>query len=348
MGEAKRRLAVKTSVQRLNNRLREHGGCTEPTNLQLLVIDLDCVGAATRYLGDLPTALQECLAIAQQQVAAGATPAPTTVVWFGWPNGRQQVSYLAAAHDSVRTALEVALSGAAARGYGVSLTSIAAPIWQSAFSTLEPGFDELSAAVAAEVARVSSGITMVNLGEDARLITLPKMATDEQMFGTLGSVLRTLDEFAVTSDALLRQCGKVSISFDGLDDDPREVWDIPQCAQLMKEIDRHAPHWLWLTSPAQYVMWLATLVVDGKTGLNEQKQVVLELDQAAANAILLRGVLAAVDVLKFSGQDPTLDGVEAKLRRMQTTFLSGVELMHGRVVSGGHGKLPRSVPSSNI
>ena len=188
----------------------------------------------------------------------------------------------------------------------------------------------------------------MGLGQDARLITIPKISTDEQLYGSLGSVLRMLDEFAATSDSLVRHCGRVSLSFDGVDDDPREVWDIPMCAQLMKEINRHAPHWLWLASPAQYVMWLATLVADGKTQLNEQKQVVLDLSQSAASALLIRGIQGAVDALKSSGQDPTLDGIDVKLRGLQVTMRSATELMRGRLVGGGHGKMPRPAPSSNF
>lgn len=341
MGEAKLRTAVKASVLRTTELLRAHSSPDGFVGLQLLAIDLGCQDAAMTYLGEFPAALQEGLSIArkQQTACSSSTTAPTTVLWFGWPCGRQQVTFLRTTPETVRCALIMALSGAAARGYGACLTSFAEPIWRSTFASLEPGFNDLSAAVSSEVARVYPSISIVGLGAEAQLITLPKMLTEEDEFGALGSVLRILDEFATTSDSLLRHCGRVSLSFDGLDDDPREVWDIPSCAQLMQEVDRHAPHWLWLASPVQYVMWLATLVADGKTQINEMSQVVLALDNAGAETVLQRGIHAAVDVLKFAGQDPMLDGVEAKLRRVQATLHSAVELMCGRIVGGGHGKV---------
>ena len=61
---------------------------------------------------------------------------------------------------------------------------------------------------------------------------------------TLGTLSGLLD-----TDATVRRFrGRVNVSFDGFDDDPREIYEIPEIRRFCAELDARFPYWLYFLS----------------------------------------------------------------------------------------------------
>jgi len=48
----------------------------------------------------------------------------------------------------------------------------------------------------------------------------------------------------------LEYCGRISLIVDGYNDDPREIFEVPEVRAFIKSIDQHWPYWFFFLSQA--------------------------------------------------------------------------------------------------
>jgi hypothetical protein len=71
---------------------------------------------------------------------------------------------------------------------------------------------------------------------------------DEVQSGTPKPTLDALRRFSESPDVARSFCERVDVAFHGYDDDPRELWEIPEVRQFVHLLDEQFPFWLFFLS----------------------------------------------------------------------------------------------------
>ena len=62
--------------------------------------------------------------------------------------------------------------------------------------------------------------------------------------------LQFLCRIAASSSEALKYCGRISLIVDGYNDDPRELYEIPEVRTFISRIDKQWPYWFFFLSQA--------------------------------------------------------------------------------------------------
>lgn len=65
----------------------------------------------------------------------------------------------------------------------------------------------------------------------------------------LRPAVAALQRVLANTEAVHQFKGRVHLFFDGYDDDPRELWEIPQVHAYVRALDTEFPYWLWFMEP---------------------------------------------------------------------------------------------------
>lgn len=117
--------------------------------------------------------------------------------------------------------------------------------------------------------------------------------------GDPSPLLRLLDSMIASKKSIDAHAGRVHITFDGYDDDPREIFEIEGPRDYLQRVAKHAPWWSLLSAPESLHIWLAACariegVSKGEQGAIRMKfhdpQEVVEAAEAsvAATGVALR------------------------------------------------------------
>jgi hypothetical protein len=71
---------------------------------------------------------------------------------------------------------------------------------------------------------------------------------DDVQSGDITTVLSPLQDFLKSRNAVIGGRGRVSLMFEGYDDDPRDVYDIPEIRRYAKALDEKFPYWFYFVS----------------------------------------------------------------------------------------------------
>ena len=77
--------------------------------------------------------------------------------------------------------------------------------------------------------------------------------------GQVYGLLRELDRLVKSPEELARHWQRVFVTFDGYDDDPREVFEIPEVRAYIGKLTEAAPWWLGLIGQTDQFAWLASI-----------------------------------------------------------------------------------------
>ena len=59
------------------------------------------------------------------------------------------------------------------------------------------------------------------------------------------TVLTALNSFLETRERVVWGRGRITLIFEGFDDDPRDVWNIPEIRRYIKKLDEQFPYWFY-------------------------------------------------------------------------------------------------------
>lgn len=74
-------------------------------------------------------------------------------------------------------------------------------------------------------------------------------------------VLKTLNVLTTNKDTALKFMGKVNIGVHGYDNDPRELFEIPEVRLFFRELDQRFPFWFFFLSTATGALTLLALLL---------------------------------------------------------------------------------------
>jgi hypothetical protein len=63
--------------------------------------------------------------------------------------------------------------------------------------------------------------------------------------GDISNSLSVLHTFKKDKKSIRRFCNKIDLSISGYDDDPRELWEIPEVKSYIKQLDKAFPYWFY-------------------------------------------------------------------------------------------------------
>jgi hypothetical protein len=76
---------------------------------------------------------------------------------------------------------------------------------------------------------------------------------------TVYGLLRVLDSFVISAQAVEDNFMNLRLSFSGYDDDKREIFEVPEIRRFMQLVTQHAPWWMALAAPSDYIVWCGSL-----------------------------------------------------------------------------------------
>ena len=79
--------------------------------------------------------------------------------------------------------------------------------------------------------------------------------------GLTGDALDRLRNLSDNRDFVIRFAGKMMFAFEGYDDDPREICQIPQCVKFMRDVEGEWPYFFWFLDKKSDSMNLFTTLM---------------------------------------------------------------------------------------
>ena len=89
------------------------------------------------------------------------------------------------------------------------------------------------------VSKLEPDLVMIGIGRD-------KVESND-----ISLALSTLADLFADPNTVRRLQGRVSLLFEGYDDDPREVYEIPEVRRFCATLDRRFPYWLYFLTTIQ-------------------------------------------------------------------------------------------------
>jgi hypothetical protein len=82
---------------------------------------------------------------------------------------------------------------------------------------------------------------------------------DDILSGSTSTVLSALQGFLASRERMLGGRGRITLFFAGYDDDPRDVYDIPEIRRYAKALDDQFPYWFYFADPHCSTLKVLTL-----------------------------------------------------------------------------------------
>ncbi len=163
------------------------------------------------------------------------------------------------------------------------------------------------------------------------------------------STVQIFERLAITPDFARSNQGKVELFLDGYDDDPRELWQIPDVVSWMKAIESLVKYWFYFLHAADKALGLPTFtycVCDAQflSGVKHGPcEVPLEMDRALLVPFLERNL----DWLNEIAERLSLQESEIQRIGLRALACIGFELSEGvlkprRTVTSSTDAIPRS------
>lgn len=98
---------------------------------------------------------------------------------------------------------------------------------------------------------------MINPNDfDCIVFLIPKSVVEEQ---DLDFMLSGLQKLIKNEETIRKSKNKVTIGFDGYDDDPREVYDIDEIRSYIQDVSLKFPYWFYFCNTKDHSLWIILL-----------------------------------------------------------------------------------------
>lgn len=208
----------------------------------------------------------------RRHAASEGTSARQGVEWIRWPGGREQVRALP---DRPLAQFEQMLASRLQMLANVGVAATAAAYGNGAALPVSPPlvdtFANRARALRAAVPDGAKKDELVSLRdvvdvwqEDGRQVVVHGVGSVAP--ATLAAyVVDALEAFAADPTKLAKNIGRVMLTFEGLGQDAREVWDIPEAREIIAAVARHMEWWPLLIHRTHAFVWLAACSEHGTT-----------------------------------------------------------------------------------
>jgi len=137
--------------------------------------------------------------------------------------------------------------------------------------------------------------------------------------------LRILDALVVNTDAIEGNWMNLRLAFDGYDDDPREVFEIPEIRSFLAAVMKNAPWWVGLVSPSEYSTWFGCVATMPSVRYSNNREIKIQFHPNEIELLLPQIINGAGTLLRCSGMD---EG-HAKQTLVENLSLALVQLVQG-------------------
>jgi len=91
---------------------------------------------------------------------------------------------------------------------------------------------------------------------DCIVILIPKSVIEQQ---DLDFTLSGLDKLLVDEETIRKSKNKLTVGFDGYDDDPREVYEVDEIRDYLQTLTKRFPYWYYFCSKSDHSLWVILL-----------------------------------------------------------------------------------------
>jgi len=91
---------------------------------------------------------------------------------------------------------------------------------------------------------------------DCIVIFIPKSVVEQQ---DLDFTISGLEKLLVDEETIRKSKNKLTVGFDGYDDDPRELYEIDEVRDYIQSITVKFPYWFYFCSTRDHSLWIILL-----------------------------------------------------------------------------------------
>jgi hypothetical protein len=88
---------------------------------------------------------------------------------------------------------------------------------------------------------------------DCIVLLIPKSVVEQQ---DLDFTLSGLEKLLVNEETIQKSKNKLTVGFDGYDDDPRELYEIDEVRDYIQAITEKFPYWFYFCSTKDHSLWI--------------------------------------------------------------------------------------------
>lgn len=333
MSESKHRKRLEKAEAELLTVLQRHSiviGDEGLSCVQALLIELDAVEDARKALGYLPPAVE---AHVQEALAIRATPKdgkrlPEAVYWEKAPGGRTRLKLVSLTGGGHEFLAELVLDSAAARGYGLKFCAFPSGEWPERIEAAKAEEKRTAKQVAEDLSK--STINLMVLPQGFSLLRVPKMTDESMVSGCVAGTLRLMDNLVASRGAARKSGGVMRISFDGYDEDTREVWDVQENRWFLEAVNEFAPWWSWVAAPGDAMIWTGGLFSTAPTIIGDDDKVAFPVNKRVMREALRISLNEVLDTLKAVGVDPNEPSVFEQAEDMLGAMVASADFADKR------------------
>lgn len=114
-------------------------------------------------------------------------------------------------------------------------------------------------------------------------------------------VIDAIEDMAGSKGALEKHAGRLMLTFDGLAEDSREAWDVPEVVDVVRQVASEVRWWPLMTHATHAYLWIACYLAHGQTRYFKDGQVHHDLDLLELDRLVKEGCMESFGVMAEMG-----------------------------------------------
>lgn len=156
----------------------------------------------------------------------------------------------------------------------------------------------------AEFCKIARKSIISTNGRDIEYLTIPRAQVENSAPQSLIELLHSL---VATPEMAAKKAQSVVVAFDGYDDDPREIFMVPEVRSFLEAVATNCPWFLHVLKPDSYFVWFASIIRIVDFAKDSGKRIRVTFDTPQLRAVA-QTALAEVRKLHLSLNMPFNDG----------------------------------------
>jgi len=227
------------------------------------------------------------------------------VEWIRWPDGREQIRQVGVSTQSMSTDIEERMQMFGRRGVAAALIVFndgqmcpklrdweTSHVWAKEIRNIE-GLPSINDLVVIEEAK--------DLKRESALQIKVKTGTGVPAEKLAIKVIDAIEGLAGSKQSLEKYAGRAMLTFDGLADDDREAWDVPEVVEVVRQVASEVRWWPLMSHATHAYVWIACCLAHGQTRYFKDGQVHHDFDLLELDRLVKQGCMEAFGVMAEAG-----------------------------------------------
>lgn len=225
------------------------------------------------------------------------------IEWCKYPSGRQEIMMIGSEEDIRNDVIGYRFGHCTIRGLNMKAAIFNGGQKWPEYTEMKPHIDahllEFS-----NKEKSSKYVTVMNIDHESRALKtahIPKITSETMSAKVVAELLALMDSMVSTKEKMLKNQGSLILSFEGYNDDTREIWDIPECKAVLLALGEFGRWWPWLSISSNFIVWLGAITKRGVTMKAPNSTVVLNMDLDFTQSLVQMCIDAIVKVFVDGG-----------------------------------------------